>query len=97
MNVYGNDIDFMLSIMGKDNKGKEVVNRQFVLEYSSESNVYMTVLKGYKKGYRVRVELFADNIHCQRINNLKLTLPFKIWGFIKFDDQDKIPIAYGYC
>jgi hypothetical protein len=86
----------MLSIMGKD-KDKEVVNRRFVLEYSSESNIYMTVLKGYKKGYRVRVELFADNIHCQRINDLKLTLPFKIWGFIKFDEQDKIPIAYGYC
>lgn len=89
-NIYGDELKFKLHITNND-----TIKSTFPLKYSSESNIYTTVLKGYKNSKIVKLELFADNIHCQRITDLKLTHTFKIWGFITFDTQDKIPIAFG--
>lgn len=54
----------------------------------------MTILKGHNKEKFIYLELYGDNIHSQRLENLKLTDKFSIFGFIKFDSQDKIPIAF---
>lgn len=94
VNVYGNELEFKLHIVDKTNKDL----RMYELRYSSESNMCVTVLKGRTLNYYVRLELYADNIHCQRIHtlkNFKPVRPIKIWGFIQFDNQDKIPIAFG--
>jgi hypothetical protein len=90
LNIYGDELQFKLHITFNN-----TIMITFPLKYSSESNIYTTVLKGCKNSNIVKFELFADNIHCQRITGLKLTLAFKIWGFITFDKQDKIPIAFG--
>lgn len=88
--TYGNELNFQFLRLSSDNKTEAKCD----LKYSSESNIYTTILKGCgNNGVKIRFELFADNIHCQRINNLKLTKKFDIWGFLKFDNQDKIPIA----
>jgi hypothetical protein len=91
--IYGNNLEFKLCLARMENK-KEEIYLEFPLRYSSESNVYTTVLKGSTEGKAVKLELHGDNIHCQKIENLKLNQKFVIWGFIKFDDQDKIPIAF---
>lgn len=82
--IDGNDICFMFKLIC-DN-----ITKNISLYYSNESTIYMTVLKGDK----IRIELCADNIHSQRIHQLKINVKFIIWGFLQFDHQDKIPIAF---
>jgi len=86
LKVYGDELDFIFYSM-RD------IELKFPLYYSSKSNLYMTMLKGRHGLKYVELELYADNIHSQRLQNLNLNLEFFIWGFIKFDNQDKIPIA----
>ena len=54
----------------------------------------MTVFKSCKEGKSIYLELYGDNIHSQRLENLKLGDKFTIFGLVKFDSQDKIPIAF---
>lgn len=97
VDIYGEELKFSLYTFlrhVKDNKS--MYDTLFTLKFSSESNNHMTVLKGSKWGGCVRLELFADNIHCQRMENIKFKeiKKFHIWGFIQFDDQNKIPITF---
>lgn len=62
----------------------------FTFHYDGVHNTYMTVFKGNKEGKSIYIELYGDNIHSQRIENLKLD-KFRVYGFIKF--ENKIPIA----
>lgn len=89
MNVNGDILEFKLHLIKKDDTKDEIIST-LPLRYNSRSNNYMTVLKG--RG--VELELYADNIHSQRLENLKLETKFFIYGFIRLDGQDKIPIAF---
>jgi hypothetical protein len=60
------------------------------LHYSSKSDDYRLILKSKY----VKLELHADNIHSQRLHELKLSYKFKNFGFIQFENEDKIPIAF---
>jgi hypothetical protein len=82
--IDGNDICFMFTLIC------DKITKNISLYYSNESTIYMTVLKGDK----IRIELCADNIHSQRIHQLKINVEFSIWGFLQFDHQDKIPFAF---
>src|SRR5438445_11330110 len=93
VSVYGDVLNFEF-VCVKKNKDKYDVTDRFPLHYSSRSNRHMTVLKGRCGFKSVVLELCADNIHSQRLDNLKLEKSFIIWGFVAFDDQDKIPIAF---
>lgn len=93
VNIYGDELQFEFDLVRK-NGDKEEVYFKFPLHYSSQSINYMTILKGKNERKCVELELYADNIHSQKLENLKLENSFKIYGFIKFDKQDKIPIAF---
>jgi hypothetical protein len=83
--IYGDEIDFRLHLIEKD-KITETID----LRYSSKSSDYITILKGCN----VELELYSDNIHSQRLYELFPKNKFSISGFIKFDNQDKIKIAF---
>jgi len=73
----------------------------FDCHVSIETNSYMTVIKGVSGHQKVRLELYGDNIHYHRINELnpKYLDYFRsvnVYGFIKFNEQGKIPIAICY-
>ncbi len=90
--LYGNEIELQFYLIRKKDN-KDDFYFYFPLRWSSSSNTYMTIFKGYKEGKSIYIELYGDNIHSQRIANLKLD-KFRAFGFIKFDEQDKIPIAF---
>lgn len=91
--VYGDELELQLYLIRKKD-GKDDLYFFFPLRWSSLSNNYMTVFKGYKEGKSIYLELYGDNIHSQRLANLKLENVFSIYGFIRFDTQDKIQIAF---
>jgi hypothetical protein len=87
--INGDELEFKLrTVEMKD--GKLVTKNCFPLYYSTKSNNYMTILKCSS----LELELYGDNIHSQRLENLKFKKDVNIFGFIKFDKQDKIPIAF---
>ena len=69
--VFGDEIYFKLHLIRNKDDKKEIYFT-FPLRYSSESINYMTILKGENKGHSVKLELYADNIHCQTLANLEL-------------------------
>lgn len=93
INIFGEELECTFCITHMEND-KTLVDKEFLLKYSTESNNYMTIMKGYNKNINIRLELYADNIHCQRIENIKFKHKCNIWGFITFDDQHKIPISF---
>ena len=89
--LYGGELQFKFQLVqNKDDK----ICFTFPLRYSSRSNTYMTVLKGQEQGKYVELEIYADNIHCRIMENLEVNASLKCFGFVKFDNQDKIPIAF---
>jgi hypothetical protein len=85
----GDELKFILYLT----KTEKLFHDGVYLEYNSKSNDNMTILKGRNSEISVELELYVDNIHSQRIHDLKTTHKFFIYGFIKFNNQDKIKIA----
>jgi hypothetical protein len=88
--LLGNELEFYFGVLYKQLTHHEC----YLLRYSSSSTQSMLILKGQLKDYDVTLELYADNIHCQRLLNLEISKELKIYGFITYNNQDKIPIAF---
>ena len=65
MMVFGDELECTFCIASLKND-KIVIDNNISLKYSTESNNYTTIMEGCNKKLRVRLELYADNIHCQR-------------------------------
>lgn len=90
--AYGDELQFKFKLIQKKEEKEEVY---FTFpRYSSQYNTYMTLLKDEREEFKVELELYADNMHCQIIKNLKLTINSGTFGFIRFVNRDKIPIAF---
>jgi len=63
------------------------------LRYSNSSNDYKMILKSKTWSDCVTIELYSDNIHTHRLNNLKLPILPILYGFLTYDGHEPIPIV----
>lgn len=63
------------------------------LRYSHDSNDYKLILKSKTWSDCIKIELYADNIHCHKINCINLPILPIVYGFLTYDGQNPIPIA----
>lgn len=83
MRVVGDELNCNFLVL---HEGKTMDN---ITLTSKKVNNYTTLFKGSN----VTLELYGDNIHCQKIHELNIKAKLFIYGYIKFD-QTKIPIAF---
>ena len=97
VNVYGDKLEFKLYVVNsKEDITAPITDLSTTIPlYCSKSSTnYMTKLKGSKDGKNVELELYPDNIHCYTLQKCNIEYKLIIYGFIKLDDQSKIPIAF---
>jgi hypothetical protein len=87
--VIGNELKFYFQTL----KNGEIHNQWSKLSHDKSFKIYNTVLTTRYADYDITLELYADNIHCQLLQNTKLTNIY-IYGYLKVDYQDKIPICF---
>ena len=88
-NVIGNELKFYFQTL---KKGK-IHDQWDKLSHDKSFKIYNTLLTTRYDGHDITLELYADNIHCQLLQNTKLT-NINIFGYLKVDHQDKIPICF---
>ncbi|CAH6419999.1 Hypothetical protein HVR_LOCUS1053 [uncultured virus] len=104
MKIKGKEIEMTL-----DSYIKDKILFNIPLKYNhSISNSYTTVLKGQHGFDEITLELYADNIHCQKIQNLEKNVKVRdttvssgikiitvsLFGYLKVGSRDKIPIVF---
>ena len=94
--IIGDEIQGDFVILKSVDQSRET----YPLKWSSQSNHYKTIFKGSSSNFiseyasKVELELYADNIHHYKLQNLKIPTKVIVYGYVKFYDQDKIPIVF---
>lgn len=63
------------------------------LRASHDSTDYQLFLKSKTWSDCIKIELYADNIHCHKLSNINLPILPIVYGFLTYDGQTPIPIA----
>lgn len=94
--LIGNHMKFKFSLLiyNSEKKIYEINHKKRCDLYHDKKNIiYNTILYGHYDNCYITLELYADNIHSQLFYNKKIEKEYSLYGYITFNNQDKIPIC----